>query len=156
GVPPVGGPVKATQRDGEVVRAVIELPGLGYAWIPKQDTEPPKPKLTLASGTTVRNEYFEAEIDPTTGGLRAFRDTRDRVNRLGQQLVWQPGSTMVATEVRVTACGSALGEITVTGNLLDGHNQTLAKYRQRYRAWLGRPLLEILVEIQADKPPVGY
>jgi hypothetical protein len=32
----------------------------------------------------------------------------------------------------------------------------LAKYRQRYRAWLGRPLLEVLIEIWPDKPPNGY
>jgi len=156
GVPPVGGPVKVVQRDGEIARVVVEIPGLGYAWIPRQSTEPPKPKITLASGTTIRNEFFEADIDPTTGGLRAFRDARDRINRLGQQLAWQPGSTAVATEVHITACGPALGEITATGNLVDGHNQLLARFRQRFRAWLGRPLLEILVEIQPDKPPIGY
>ena len=43
---------------------------------------------------------FEAEIDPATGGLRAFRDLRSRVNRIGQQLVYNPGSRMEAREVR--------------------------------------------------------
>ena len=32
--------------------------------------------MKLADEKTVRNEFFEAEIDPQTGGLRAFAITR--------------------------------------------------------------------------------
>lgn len=156
GTPPVGGTVKAVQRDADAVRAVVEIPGLGFAWFPKQTVEPPAGKLTLAKDLIVRNEFFEAEIDPTTGGLRSFRDTRHRIGRLGQQLVWQPGSTMKANEVKITSCGAALGEITSTGELVDSHGEQLATFRQRFRAWLGRPLLEILIDINPTKPITGY
>ncbi len=155
-LPAVVAPVIAAQRDGDVTRLVLEVPGLGYSWIPDGNAEPVTPRMTLANGTTVRNEFFEAEIDPETGGLRVFRDANGRANLLGQQLVWQPGSTMRATEVTITACGPALGEVTATGELLDEHGQRLARFKQRFRAWLSRPLLELRVELHPDKPPVGY
>src|SRR5213078_2341467 len=31
--PPLGGPVKAVQRDGDTTRLVVEVPALGFAWI---------------------------------------------------------------------------------------------------------------------------
>ena len=156
GLPAVAAPVIAAQRDGDIARLVVEVPGLGYSWIPDDNAESGAPRMTLANGTTVRNEFFEAEIDPETGGLRVFRDANGRANLLGQQLVWQPGSTMRADEVSITACGPALGEVTATGELLDEHGQRLAKFKQRFRAWLSRPLLELHIELHPDKPPVGH
>jgi hypothetical protein len=156
GLPLCAGPTKAVQRDGDVTRLVVEVPGLGYSWIPDGDAELMPARMTLATGTTVRNEFFEAEIDPETGGLRTFRDPHGRANVLGQQLVWQPGSTMRASDVRVTACGPAFGEVTAAGELLDEHGQRLAGFVQRFRCWLGRPLLELRIELHPDKPPSGY
>ena len=112
--------------------------------------------MRLADERSVRNEFFEAEIDPTTGGLRAIRDQRTRINRLGQQLVFNPGSTMRASEVKVTSAGPALGEIVSEGVLLGEQQQVLATFRQRFRAWLGRPLLELRIEIYPEQPPTGY
>lgn len=155
-LPVIGGPVRAAQRDGDTVRAVVEVPGLGFAWVPATAGPAVKPKMVMADGTTVRNELFEAELDPQTGAIRSFRDARTRTNRLGQQLVWQPGSTMIAESVAVTACGAALGEVTATGTLVDEHGMTLAKFRQRVRAWIGRPLLELRIELDPVKVPVGY
>src|SRR5262249_21459410 len=40
--------------------------------------------------------------------------------------------------------------------VFDEHNQVLALYRQRFRAWLGRPLLELRVEITPQHAPEGY
>jgi hypothetical protein len=104
----------------------------------------------------VRNEFFEAEIDMATGGLRAVRDHRNRVNRLGQQLVFNPGSTMRATRIDVTCAGAALGEIVTHGDILGESGEVLATFRQRFRAWLGRPVLEVRIEIQPREPPKGY
>jgi hypothetical protein len=112
--------------------------------------------MRLADSRTVRNEFFEAEIDPGTGGLRAIRDQRTRSGRLGQQLVYQPGSFMQAAEVRVTSTGPALGEIITEGAIFDEQHQVLATFRQRFRAWIGRPLLEMRIEIRPTKPPEGY
>jgi hypothetical protein len=112
--------------------------------------------MRLADSRAVRNEFFEAEIDPGTGGLRAIRDQRTRTGRLGQQLVYQPGSFMQAAEVRVTSTGPALGEIITEGAIFDEQHQVLATFRQRFRAWIGRPLLEMRIEIRPTRPPEGY
>jgi hypothetical protein len=155
---PAGGPVKACQIDGDKARLVVEVPALGFAWVPREGAEarPASRALRLADRHTVRNEFFEAEIDPGTGGLRALRDHRTRINRLGQQLVYNPGSTMRATEVKVTSSGPALGEIVSEGALVDEQDQVLATFRQRVRAWLGRPVLDLRIELFPQQAPAGY
>ena len=112
--------------------------------------------MRLADKTIIRNEFFEAEVDPQTGGLRAIRDHKTRTNRLGQRLVFNPGSVMHANSVQVTSAGPALGEIVSEGAILGEQNQVLAKFRQRFRAWLGRPVLELRIEIYPELPPAGY
>ena len=112
--------------------------------------------MRLADNKTVRNEFFEAEVDLNTGGLRALRDHRTGTNRIGQQLVFNPGSTMHAKEVKVTSSGPALGEIVSEGGILDEHNDVLCLFRQRFRAWLGRPVLEMRIELYPQHPPQGY
>jgi hypothetical protein len=42
------------------------------------------------------------------------------------------------------------------GALLGEQEQVLAKFRQRFRAWLGRPVLELRIEIYPEQPPAGY
>src|SRR5262249_3450308 len=152
--PPLGGPVKAVQRDGESTRLVVEVPALGFAWISRtgESTNPPSevrnPKsLKLADANAVRNEFFEADIDSATGGLRAIRDSRSRENRIAQQLVYQPGNKTIVKEVQVTSAGPALGEVVSTGALVDEQDEVLATFRQRFRAWRGRPLLEMRIEL---------
>jgi alpha-mannosidase len=155
---PVGGHIKACQMEGETARVVVEVPALGFAWVPQ--AAPPAPPMTtrmrLADERCVRNEFFEAEIDLQTGGLRAVRDQRNRISRLGAMLVYNPGSAMRATSVQVTSAGPALGEIVSEGVLQDEQGQTLATFRQRFRAWLGRPLLEMRIELAPVAPPEGY
>src|SRR5262249_27737569 len=105
----------------------------------------------------VRNEFFEAEIDPATGGLRGIRDHRTGLGRLAQRLVFNPvASVMRASQVKVTSPGPALGEIVAEGTIVGEQEQVLAKFRQRYRAWLGRPVLEMRIEITPEQPAAGY
>lgn len=153
------GPLKAYQNEGEKTRLVVEVPALGFAWIPRQGPpggSAPPARMRLADAHHVRNEFFEAEIDPATGGLRAFRDHRTRVNRIGQQLVFNPGSTMRAKEVKVLSNGPALGEIVSIGAIVNAHGYELAGFRQRFRAWLGRPVLELRIELSLPHAPEGY
>lgn len=158
---PVGGIVKACQLDGSTLRAVVEVPALGFAWIPREGppgTAPMAARMRLGDPQTltIRNEFFEVEVDPATGGLRAIRDHKTRLNRLGQRLVFNPGSNMAANTVKVTKTGPALAEIVSEGALLGEQAQTLATFRQRFRVWLGRPLLEMRIDIQPQQPPAGY
>jgi hypothetical protein len=156
---PVEGPVKAAEFAGTTARLVVEVPSLGFAWVPRQGppgTPPPKARLKLAENQTVRNEFFEAEVDAATGGLRSFRDLRSRLNRFGQQLVFNPGSKMRVRSIAVTNSGTALGEITTEGDVLNEHDEVYAAFRQRFRAWLGRPVLEVRIELDVRHPPTGY
>lgn len=154
---PVADPVKAAEFAGDTARLVVEVPPLGFAWVPRGgNAAPPKPRMKMADGLTVRNEFFEADVDSATGGLRSFRDLRTRATRFGQQLVFNPGSKMRATDIRVTNSGAALGEITSTGEIVDEHDTVLATFRQRFRAWLGRPVLELRIELDLKHQPTGY
>ncbi len=157
---PVADPVKAAQFDGRSAKLVVEVPALGFAWVPRaaglNPAAPPKPRIKTADGTTVRNEFFEAEIDPATGGLRSFRDAKLRMNRLGMQLVFNPGSRTRCRSVQVTSAGAALGEVVAEGDILDEHNGVLATFRHRVRAWVGRPALEVLIELDPRHAPTGY
>jgi alpha-mannosidase len=156
---PIEGPVKACQVDGGSARAVVEIPALGFAWVPAQGKAglaPNVKRMKLADDRAVRNEFFEAEIDLTTGGLRALRDHRSRTNRLGQQLVYQPGSSMKLEKVDVISSGPAVGELVTEGVLLDANQQVVARFRQRYVAWIGRPMLDLHITIEPVNPPMGY
>jgi hypothetical protein len=160
GVPlPVADPIKACQLDGDKLRLVAEVPPLGFAWFPQAGPPgtPAMPmRIRLADERCVRNEFFEAEIDPATGGLRAIRDHKTMFNRLSQRLIFRPGSTMKVTQVKTTSSGPALGEIITEGTLLGGQQQVLARFRQRFRAWLGRPILDLRIELIPEQPPAGY
>lgn len=158
---PVGGIVKACQLDGSKMRTVVEVPALGFAWLPREGP-PGTPTMTTKMPlgeqqfNVIRNDIIEIEIDPTTGAMKAIRDHKTRMNRLGQMLIFNPGSRMVAKEVKVTSTGPALGEIISEGFLIGEQDQVLANFKQRFRLWLGRPLLEMRIEITPQQPPAGY
>jgi hypothetical protein len=158
---PIQGPVKSCQLDGSVNRLIVEVPALGFTWLPRSG--PPgtpamasRMRLGDSKTLTIRNEFFEAEVDNQTGGLKAIRDHKTRINRLGQRLVFNPGSRPVVTKVEVTSAGPALGEIVSEGILVGEHEQELASFKQRFRAWLGRPLLEMRIELVPMQPAAGY
>jgi hypothetical protein len=156
---PTEGPVKAAQHDPDKTRLVAEIPPLGFAWIPAHGvpgTIAHRPRIRMADSNTVRNEHFEAEIDPATGGLKAFKDAKLRMARLGMQLVYNPGSRTEGRSVKVTQNGSSMGEIVSEGVILNEHNEELATFRLRLRAWLMRPLLDLRIEIEPKHAPTGY
>jgi hypothetical protein len=155
---PIEGPVKASQHDTDKTRLIAEIPPLGFAWIPSNGVPGAtghRPRIKMAETNIVRNEYFEAEIDPATGGLKAFKD-RSKLARLGMQLVYNPGSRAEGRSVRITQNGAALGEITSDGVILNEQNEELATFRLRLRAWLTRPVLDVRVEIEPKHAPTGY
>lgn len=138
--------------------SIIEVPGLGYTWVPLADPlNPPKfsNKFKLADETSVRNEFFEVEIDNNTGGIKAFRDLKTRANRLSQQLVSTIGSTMKADAIHVKSSGPLFGEIQSEGTITGINQEIIAKFKQTVRAWLGRPMLELNIEINPTEPLRG-
>ncbi len=150
--------VLAANQSLDKSESIIEVPGLGYTWVPVADTaNPPKfsNKFKLADENSVRNEFFEAEIDRNSGGIKAFRDLKNRANRLSQQLVANVGSTMKADTIRVSSTGPLFGEIQSEGTIIGSNQEVIAKFKQTIRAWLGRPMLELNVDINPSEPLRG-
>lgn len=174
-VPDTAGPVKAVHADGPVVQALVELPPAGFAWFPVGRGSTPDP-VTLANPGHLQNEFFEAYISDVTGGLAQLKKHGRSPNRLSQQLAFrfpreltvrqQAGdevrefktwySDMRGLTSEVTSNGPGLGEILTTGELLDpSTGQKLADFKQIFRVWRGRPLLEIETELKPLKMPSG-
>lgn len=153
---PLPSPAKATQPlGGGKAEVVVEVPGLGFAWLPNQvapGTLVSLPKTKLVEQHTLRNEFFEAEIDEQTGGLRSFRDYKWRHNRLGEILAFGPGSDMRAEQIEVTSTGPSRGEIISRGVILDGQQQGLARFQQKFRIWRGYPLLLLEINLEPLRP----
>ena len=63
---------------------------------------------------------------------------------------------MEARNIRITHNGAALGEIISEGVILNDQNEELAAYRQRIRAWMSRPMLDLRIEIEPKVAPTGY
>ncbi len=152
-------PVKALDAAGDLTRLVVEVPGLGFTWLsrgaPAPAVTPGRARPKTAEGNLVRNEFFEAELDPATGGLKALRDLRTRLNRLGAQVVHSGGSRSVAKRVWVSADGPALGEVNSEGHIEDDFGAALADFTLTLRATPARPALELAVTIRPHAPAVG-
>ena len=120
----------------------------------------------MAEENVIRNEFFEAVIDPRTGAIRAVLDYRSRHPRLAQQIALrtpQAGepdpasdahySIMSADEIRITSPGPVMGEITSSGKISDRQGRRLAGFKQTARAWRSSRILELEIEIDVDQLP---
>ncbi|MFM7844562.1 MAG: hypothetical protein ACKPEY_10065, partial [Planctomycetota bacterium] len=179
--PAIEKPVLAVEADGAAQRVVLDVPPLGYAYVgPAVDSAPTRPARAaratppLAEETYLRNEYFEAIINPVTGSLQSIHEYDVRGNRISQQLAFRtpaatgrPGdswqdpeetasySVMAADEVRVTAASATHGELTVRGRLLDRTGQMLAKYTQQFRVWRGSRVLGLEIHLEPTSEPAA-
>lgn len=171
--PAVERPVYAAERHEGRVLAVVDLPPLGFVHLaPAASAKEPRKGLLLAEDGTLRNEFLEAVINPTTGSLAALHSYVVRGNRLSQQLALRspaprqrPGDThrdpdemavysvMAADAVETTIATSTLGEITTRGRLLDRDGRLLAHFVQRYRLWRGSRVLHLEIELTPQEEP---
>jgi alpha-mannosidase len=176
--PEVAEPVRVMDEKA----AVVDLPGMGFAWIgasveirsstgsgekkgrlfgKKIKTHPP-----MAEENTLRNEFFDVTFDPHTGAIRAIRDDRSRHPRLAQQIALrmpQEGvqdlasdaqySIMSADEIRITSPGPVFGEIVTSGKITDRQGRRIAGFHQTTRAWSGSRVLELEIELDVDRQP---
>jgi alpha-mannosidase len=163
-------PIYATAAQGDRQHAVVDVPAFGFAWLPEasQADRPRRAPVLLAEAPNVlRNEFFEAMIDTTTGAIKSLHEYSSRQNRLSQQLALRtpglpgkPGdvyrnpdetaiySVMGADSVEVTCATTAMGEITVRGRLMNNSGATQADYVQVFRTWKGSRVLQIEIELQ--------
>jgi alpha-mannosidase len=175
--PDIAGPVKALQIDGTRRQALVEIPAAGYAWIPDGDGGDDPSKGLLAEDLRLQNEFFEVHVSDVTGGLQRLKGHGRSPNRLSQQLAFRFAreltvqklvgeetieektfySEMRCQSVEVTCSGPSCGEIVTTGEIVDPSTQAvLSGFRQTFRVWRGRPLLELEIElIDVQKNPEG-
>ncbi|MEO6810823.1 MAG: glycosyl hydrolase family 38 [Isosphaeraceae bacterium] len=154
------GPLLVAQFTDEGVWAVVDLPAFGYAWVPRQ-TEPgaaPAAAGALSGREQIlRNETLEVEINKDTGGIRSFRVSGEPTARMGQQLViaglvgpdGQPASSkMLAEGFEIEYGGPALVQAVSRGVIVDPRDdRPLARFRQRFRLWSGRPVLDLEITL---------
>jgi alpha-mannosidase len=172
-LPPIEKPVYAVGGSAAAGQVVVDIPPLGFVWIPAEskpakDTKQP----LLAEEGLLRNEFFEAHINAVTGTLSSLHEYGKRGNRLSQQLALRlpgaaqkPGDTyrdpdetaiysaMAADSVEVTQATTAVGEITCKGRLLDREGKKLAGFVQKYRVTRGSRVLQVQVELDPIEQP---
>lgn len=168
------------QRDhGQL--ALIDTPGLGFAWadtVRAQRADPPVRRLRgdapVAESHLLRNEFFEVRIHPRTGGIQAIWDYAKRGNLISQQLAYryaqppartgeavagQPAdnrySRMVADSIETTSVDRTRGEIVSRGTLRDADDRALARFEQTVRVQRGRRVLQVDVSLTPDVQPDG-
>jgi alpha-mannosidase len=153
--PKVEAQVRAVQQHGDQCAVIVDVPGWGWSWmsLAEKPVSGPESAKPIASGLKLKNEFIEVEIDKASGGLRGIWDVRTGFSRLGQQIAHASGGKMVARSRTITANGPAFGEITSEGDLLAPNGkEKWATFKQTFRLWTGRPVLEIDVHLDPLKP----
>jgi alpha-mannosidase len=149
--PKLESPVRAIQQGQRNFHAVVDVPGWGWAWLPfaKERISGPEPAKPIAAGLKLKNEFIEVEIDKASGGLRGLWDVRTGFSRLGQQIAHTTGGKMVARGKPSVVTGPAFGEIRTEGELLSPNGkEKWATFKQTYRLWTGRPVLEMEIHLE--------
>jgi alpha-mannosidase len=171
--PTVERPVYSADEHSGQVHAVVDVPAMGFVHLtPGKTAARDKNTLLLVEDNVLRNEFFEAVINPTTGTLGALHEYKSRGNRLSQQLALRspgpkqkPGDTyrdpdetavysvMAADSLETTIATTTLGEIVARGRLLDLNGNRLAGFTQTYRLWRGSRVLHLEIEIDPAEEP---
>ena len=159
------GPLLAAQLTEDGVRAVVDLAAYGYAWVPRERSTTAPVALTdslAVRDRTLSNGLMSVALDSGTGGIRGINGVNEPTARLGQQLVivglngpdGKPAtSKMKETGFEAEYGGPALVQASTTGTLHHpADDRPLAGFTQRFRLWIGRPTLEIEVNLTDVDP----
>ncbi len=163
---------------------VLELPGNSATSIEPVSTHTwrgsRKPDIEILNGHSLRNEFFEVQVDAKSGGISSVMTWAKRSNLLSQQLAVripqkaglptansadgdqaesQTGNAARYTQMKAeTISGRKINRvqasITSEGKLIDG-SQVIAQYRQTIEVTRGMPVIELRMELDTkiDWPP---
>lgn len=157
-----GGPVKAVQSSATRHWAIVDVPGMGFAWFARGAAPSPTHKQPqLAEGLKLRNEYCEVTVDARTGGIRSVHDFQLRANRLSQRLVFRDGDEpgladglrMEAESVETVVNGPVLAAIESRGRLAPPEGPAAASFRQRVEIARASRVVRIEIELECLRPP---
>jgi alpha-mannosidase len=161
-IPKAERPIYAADRSGDQTCVVVDVPAMGYVWIPANGKDAAvKTGPSLGEDFLLRNEFFETTIDRHTGGLRTFHEYNIRGNRLSQQLALRLSSggeqghfyTLMQADTVETVCSNmACAEIVSRGRLVHPNGErTAAEFEQKFRVWRGSRILEMDVEVRPEE-----
>jgi alpha-mannosidase len=172
--PGVEGPVKYVQFDARHRHVTLDLPAAGFVWLPASGgTAPRKSDAPTAEEAVLRNEFFEVHVNEETGGIGYIKGYGRSPKRLSQQLAfrfprkrtvrqgeWGDDQTyysaMRGRSLELTCTGPSLAEAVTTGDLIDQTNgEVLAAFRQVFRVWRGRNVVELEIELEPKRLPEG-
>ncbi len=174
------GSVKRVQWDDRTRAAVVDVPGMGFAWVTAgSGGENPPPvagnELPLAESHLLRNEFFELMLNEHSGGIQRLKGYGRKPNRLSHQITFRyanertlpnpdPDEEAITTayaEMRlrsteVLSAGPSMGEVLTTGEIIDQQTgNVLASFTQTYRVWRSRPKVEIELTLDPKLRPDG-
>ncbi|MCS7304356.1 MAG: hypothetical protein NZ602_04530 [Thermoguttaceae bacterium] len=134
------------------------------SWVARFLARKRRPLPPLAEEHLLRNEFFEARLDPATGALRGVYTYGSRRPRCAQQLALripcptgQKGpipdeernyTLMAADGFRVLSAGPLVGQLEVQGRLMTPQGQVAARFLEIFRCRRGHPVLEILIHLE--------
>ena len=145
---------------------VVDVPAGGFVSLKydeQRSAHPSSPKIV--DEMMLRNEFFEAQIDEHSGGLRSIHLYDHRDNLLSQKLSLRVPSgrrsrhsefeageycRMVCDSVSTTIDNRAVGEITTSGRIVDGE-ETVAEFQQSFRVVRGDRVIHTTVELDTKR-----
>ena len=161
-IPKAERPIYAADRSGDHTYVVVDVPAMGYVWIPANGKDAAvKSGPSLGEDYLLRNEFFETTIDRHTGGLRTFHEYKIRGNRLSQQLALRlssggeqghPYTLMQADSIEMVCSNMACAEIIARGRLVHPQGErTAAEFEQAFRVWRGSRILEMDIQLRPQE-----
>ena len=180
-LPAVVPPVLAVAESADRKQALVEVPGMGFSWLGPtnsgQSAESPPRKaksgqpMLIVEENELRNEFFQARVSETTGGIQSLQNYTIRGNRLAQQIAMRlpPDATedaldpeaeenyslMAVDEISATMLGPMAGRIVSRGRLMQRTGKRIAGFVQTIIARRGSPVLELEIELDIDRQPEG-
>jgi alpha-mannosidase len=159
-------------------QVVADAPAMGFAWIgPAANASSAKPAkgrgelAVLVEENTLRNEFMQVSVHPTTGAIQSVQNYGVRANRLAQQIAMRtlkpgdakrrgvdPGceeaySIMAADQITVVEQGPIVGRIEVRGRIVSREGDVLANYVQATQLQRGSRVLQIEIDLDVLREP---
>lgn len=159
-LPPTQAPVLLVERLGNATAALVDLPASGLTSLPRGGGQPGRKPPSMVTGQTIRNEYFELEIDPQSGGIRRLRTHQARQTLLSQRLglLLDPArespddpqagfARMQADSVSFDTSHPLQASCLASGTLVEG-DVAWARFRQQLVVTRGLRTIDFLIELE--------
>jgi alpha-mannosidase len=159
--PPLAAPpVVLADANDQSAAVVSDVPASGFVILTSSGGAPQRRQPPMVVDQTLRNEFFELEIDQRTGGIRRLRTHGARTTLLSQQLAILVDPTresedeplsgfarMQAEKVSFDSSQPLTANCQSEGNLVFGE-ETWARFRQQISINRGIRTIEFDVEIE--------